>query len=169
VPEFSWQNQFMLGRLMEVFLAQDPQRLRTFFVLGQFGVGLLLVYLLFRFSSSKSESGFRLREADRPRRKRFGVRDDSLAQAKLGAKPGEKQSAKKPLQLEGIRIDRPPHEILGVPVSATPEEIQRAYRQLMKRYHPDRVGAPGSREWNDAQRIAEAINAAKDIVLKQKR
>ena len=27
----------------------------------------------------------------------------------------------------------------------------------MKRYHPDLVGPPGSREWKDAQKIAEEI------------
>ncbi len=71
------------------------------------------------------------------------------------------------MRLTGIRIDGAPHEILGVSPQASPEEIQSAYRSLMKRYHPDRVGRPGSREWNDAQQIAEAINRAKELLLKK--
>ena len=31
-----------------------------------------------------------------------------------------------------------PHAILGVPASATWEEIRKAYRRLVKQYHPDR-------------------------------
>jgi hypothetical protein len=39
----------------------------------------------------------------------------------------------------------------------------------MKRYHPDLVGRPGSREWKDAQRIAEAINRAKEELAPRRR
>ena len=84
---------------------------------------------------------------------------DLLANAKI--------ERKTPLQLEGIRVDGPPHEILGVQPGAGAEEIQRAYRERMKQYHPDKVGPPGSREWNDAQKIAEAINRAKSELLKK--
>jgi hypothetical protein len=33
-----------------------------------------------------------------------------------------------------------PHRVLGVPVDATQEEITSAYRQLVRRYHPDTPG-----------------------------
>ncbi len=74
-----------------------------------------------------------------------------------------------PLRLSGISIAGEPHEILGVRKTAAPAEIQKAYRDLMKRYHPDLVGPPGSREWKDAQKIAEALNRAKDELLKRSR
>jgi DnaJ-domain-containing protein 1 len=162
----------MLSWLIRLFEEQDPEKLKVFFLYGQLGVGLLLVYILFRFSNGKSESGFRLREADRLKNRKPGKKEDVLAQARLSfradSKADAQQKKEKPLLLEGIRIDGAPHEILGVSSSATPEEIQKAYRQLIKRYHPDRVGRPGSREWADAQRIAEALNSAKDHLLKRK-
>jgi len=49
------------------------------------------------------------------------------------------------------------YEILGVPPTADRATIKSAWRQLAKRYHPDKVG--GSNE-----RMA-AINAAKDVAL----
>jgi DnaJ-class molecular chaperone len=73
-----------------------------------------------------------------------------------------------PLQLAGIRIDGLPHEILGVSARATEVEVQSAYRELMKLYHPDKVGRPGTREWNDAQKIAEALNSARKKMLVKK-
>jgi DnaJ-class molecular chaperone len=70
-----------------------------------------------------------------------------------------------PLQLSGIRIDGAPHEILGVQAKASEAEVQSAYRELMKLYHPDKVGRPGTREWNDAQKIAEALNTARKSMI----
>lgn len=32
---------------------------------------------------------------------------------------------------------RDPFAVLGVPPDATPQEVNRAYRRLMRRYHPD--------------------------------
>jgi DnaJ-domain-containing protein 1 len=62
------------------------------------------------------------------------------------------------LSLEGFRESTDPFEILGVPRASDEETIQNAYRDLMKRYHPDKMGRPGTREWADAQKIAEQIN-----------
>lgn len=53
--------------------------------------------------------------------------------------PPKKLSKKKVSAME--RIDgRSPFEILGVPESASNEEIQRAYHRLIKEHHPDRAG-----------------------------
>lgn len=38
------------------------------------------------------------------------------------------------------------HTILGVPKSATPDQIKRAYRRLAMRWHPDRNDDPGATE-----------------------
>jgi hypothetical protein len=80
-----------------------------------------------------------------------------------------KKEKAKILQLTGIRIDGAPHEILGVKAGADEKSIQKAYRDLMKRYHPDLVGPPGSREWTDAQKLAEAINLAKEEMIRSAR
>ncbi len=46
---------------------------------------------------------------------------------------------------------RTPYEILGVRQSAPPEEIRRAYRELVTRYHPDKVQHLGE----EFQKLAE--------------
>jgi preprotein translocase subunit Sec63 len=43
-----------------------------------------------------------------------------------------------------------PHAILGVAQGASPEDITRAYREQLKRYHPDRVADLGP----ELQRVA---------------
>ena len=50
------------------------------------------------------------------------------------------------------------YEVLNVPVTATPEEIRAAYRDLARRWHPDRFMAGPERDWAN-ERMA-AINAA---------
>ena len=56
--------------------------------------------------------------------------------------------------------------MLGVQKDATELEIRRAHRSLIKRFHPDKVGPQGSKEWYEAQKIAETINNARDEMLK---
>ena len=51
-----------------------------------------------------------------------------------------------------------PYAILGVPTTATDPEIKRAYRNLVKRYHPDRRSSESSHEQ------IVAINHAYDIL-----
>ena len=111
------------------------------------------------------DSSFKLREADLEKLRRagnFAVPQEVFDLGNARLKRSE------PLALPGIRLDVSAHELLGVPNRATPEQIQKAYRDLMKRYHPDIIGRPGSREWNDAQKIAEAINRAKEELLKKR-
>jgi curved DNA-binding protein CbpA len=51
-----------------------------------------------------------------------------------------------------------PYAILGVPTTATDPEIKQAYRNLVKRYHPDRRSSESSHEQ------IVAINYAYDIL-----
>ncbi len=58
------------------------------------------------------------------------------------------------------------YQTLGVNESASREEIERAYRQQISQYHPDKVATLGE----DIRRVAEArtkeINAAHDIAMR---
>jgi hypothetical protein len=141
--------------------AMDPEQLKKFFLSAQILIGTLLLAGLWFLSRQSSESAFKVRESDlkKARAPLPGSKpDQTLAHATLKRAP-------EPLRLGGIRIDGAPHEILGVTAQATEAEIQAAYRELMKQYHPDRVGRPGTREWADAQKIAEAINTARTRML----
>lgn len=164
-----------LDRIVESWLpAEGPARVRALFYLAQLGVAGLFVAGLLWLRNRERPSGFRLREADRFRGSRFPSpdrespvpggkgrgkgKDDELASARMARTQG-------PLRLPGFRMDGAPHEILGVSPGASEGEIRRAHRELMKRFHPDQVGRPGSREWTDAQKIAERINSARDSLL----
>lgn len=54
--------------------------------------------------------------------------------------------------------DVDPHAVLGLDPGASPEEVQRAYRALAKRFHPDRAGEA-------AGELMISINAAHDLLL----
>jgi hypothetical protein len=150
---------------MPAGLASNPEGLKSIFYLGQVFLGsLLVVGLVF---SRRKPSSFKLRESDRLKDHVFsrfpGPVDEQARKAHA------KKRKVPPLLLSGISIDGPAHRILGVREDASPSEVQKAWRELMKRYHPDKVGRPGSREWSDAQRIAEAINQAKEEMVDRRR
>jgi hypothetical protein len=51
-----------------------------------------------------------------------------------------------------------PHAVLGLDPGASPQEVQRAYRALAKRFHPDTAGEA-------AGELMISINAAHDLLL----
>lgn len=53
-----------------------------------------------------------------------------------------------------------PYKVLGVPTTATEDEVKKAYRRLAKRYHPD--ANPGDRV---AEQRMKEINAAYDQII----
>jgi hypothetical protein len=50
-----------------------------------------------------------------------------------------------------------PHAVLGLDPGASPDEVQQAYRELAKRFHPDRAG-------ESAGELMISINAAYDLL-----
>lgn len=131
---------------------------------GHFGVVQIVVSVLFILlwlharNRAESKSNFKLREAER---------DLKFARGRAATEAANAAAKKDPLRLDGIVKDGAPHEVLGVPALASEPEIQRAYKEKMKRYHPDRLGPPGSREWTEGTAIAESINRARLAMLER--
>jgi DnaJ-domain-containing protein 1 len=61
------------------------------------------------------------------------------------------------------------YETLGIAPDASEEEVDRAYRQLMGKYHPDRVSGAAEEIRDIAEERARAINAAYDRIREQRR
>ncbi|MGI6153872.1 MAG: DnaJ domain-containing protein [Christensenellaceae bacterium] len=58
-----------------------------------------------------------------------------------------------------------PYEVLGVSEHATDEEIKKAYRQLVKKYHPDRFAKEPEKQAAAAEKLKQ-VNAAYDMITK---
>ena len=61
---------------------------------------------------------------------------------------------------------RDPYEVLGVPRGASQEEIKKRYRELTKKYHPDKYA--GNELADLAQEKMKAINEAYDAILRER-
>jgi hypothetical protein len=157
-------SQILFRWIQNLLQDSDPEKVRTYAYMIQISFGGLVIAALYWLKQRETPSGFRVREADLKRDlkgaigKKPALTEDPLANARYSKKA-------EPLRLSGISIQGEPHQILGVRAQATEQEVRAAYRELMKQYHPDRIGRPGTREWQDAQGIAEAINVAKEKML----
>jgi hypothetical protein len=56
------------------------------------------------------------------------------------------------------------YEVLGVPRTATAEEVRRAYLELARRHHPDFHAADGPGSVREAERRMRAINEAWSVL-----
>ena len=58
------------------------------------------------------------------------------------------------------------YRILGIPASATEEELRKAYKNLAVRYHPDRHAHLSEKERHEAERMFKIINDSKERIWK---
>ncbi len=61
---------------------------------------------------------------------------------------------------------RDPHEVLGIPATASADEVQSAYRARMREYHPDKVAHLGEELQKLAHRKAQEIQEAYETLRK---
>ena len=62
---------------------------------------------------------------------------------------------------------RDPYQVLGVPSTATDEEVKKAYRNLAKKYHPDNYHDDPLADL--AQEKMKEINEAYDAIVRMRR
>lgn len=61
-----------------------------------------------------------------------------------------------------------PYKTLGVDPNASDEEVKKAYRNLVKKYHPDRYAQAPKEVQQQASEKAKQINAAYEAILSQR-
>ena len=54
-------------------------------------------------------------------------------------------------------MPRDPYEVLGVSKSATADEIQKAYRKLSKKYHPDIPETGRAEKWAELREAHDLL------------
>ncbi|MDR3607910.1 MAG: J domain-containing protein [Oligoflexia bacterium] len=135
------------------------------FYLAQIALGAIFLGAMLWLRNREKPSGFRTEEGRSPEPRARRGAQDPLAQARL--------KKKEPLlALPGVVLEGKAHEILGIREDATELEIRRAWKELMKRHHPDKSASakdPSATEWKDAQKISEALNRAKDEMLARRK
>ena len=61
-----------------------------------------------------------------------------------------------------------PYEVLGVSPNASDDEIKKAYRQLVKKYHPDRYAGNASAQARASEKLKQ-VNEAYDMIEKMRK
>lgn len=67
---------------------------------------------------------------------------------------------------DSTKINKSPYEILGINENATKEEIQKAYKDKVKQYHPDKVSHLGEELQKIANEKFLEIKEAYDFLMK---
>jgi hypothetical protein len=121
----------------------------------------VFIYLFQR----KPVSNFKVREADREDLDALLEKGKDLGSSRLK----RKSPPPPPLSLPGIRLSGEPHEILGIRADASETEILRAYKEAIKRFHPDTIQGPAKDQLEFYQKASAAINNAKNWMIKNLR
>lgn len=106
-----------------------------------------------------------LQRSQRDKRGTRGRARDGRSSPKAGWKGPEAGSD---ADTEGDRKPDDPYQILGVSPDASLELIRSRYRELLLRYHPDRVQHLGKEFQDLADRRTKEINAAFAALLRER-
>lgn len=60
------------------------------------------------------------------------------------------------------------YKILGIEINATDDEVKKAYREMAKKYHPDKVSYLGEDVRKSAEQKLQEVNEAYDKIRKQR-
>ena len=60
------------------------------------------------------------------------------------------------------------YQTLGIPSTATDDEVRQAYRRLALQFHPDRVAAQGEAARQQAEKKFQEITQARDIIMQSR-
>ena len=94
-------------------------------------------------------------------------RENAFKNASSGKHSGNKANGTNRQQAETNSRPKDPYQILGVDRNATKQEIQAAYREKVKQYHPDRVSNLGEELQEMANRKFVEIKDAYDTLMKR--
>ena len=142
-----------------------PELVSRYFVKIQMIVFIAGIFIGIRLlRSNQGRSQFRTREADRNDLNQLRE-GPGLADAKLNA-PRSKNPPPPPLSLPGIRLSGEAHEILGIDETATEVEVMRAYKDAIKRFHPDTIQGEAKSQIKFYQEASAKLNQAKEDMLK---
>ncbi len=84
----------------------------------------------------------------------------------LGQPRPDSSNTSNPSQAPNKPIKLDPHEVLGIPVSATMEEITKAFRKKAKENHPDTVPQKTPESLAFAEERMKIINEAYNVLKK---
>jgi len=94
---------------------------------------LIILWFLWRFFKSSGPGGFRS----------GGINDERYRSFE--------NKQKSDSWIRGNNASKDPYTVLGIKRNASPEEIKKAYKQLVNKYHPDKVHHLG----DDLKKLAE--------------
>jgi hypothetical protein len=93
--------------------------------------------------------------------KRTGTPPTGAARTESAGDEAKAPAAQLESALPSWTKDTPPHEVLGVRPGATPKEIEAAYKQALKKYHPDRFASWGKGYQTRAHHIVLLLQDAR--------
>lgn len=94
-------------------------------------------------------------------------RENSHQNGSSSADPGKESNRQGRQEEKSETRPKDPYQVLGVNRNATREEIQSAYREKVKQYHPDRVSQLGEELQEMANQKFVEIKEAYDKLMKR--